>query len=120
MQQKRHGQKPAVDAVPPMVSRGSTVESVRGRARIRRDNDFARLLAKLVRQHPRLELITEPVLSTCCFRYIASGSTIRTPSTRPYFETRPGDGLRPKLHDRRRHPRDSSLLHQRSNAPGAH
>jgi aromatic-L-amino-acid decarboxylase len=43
------------------------------RARIRRDNDFARRLAELVRQHPRLELITEPVLSTCCFRYTASG-----------------------------------------------
>jgi aromatic-L-amino-acid decarboxylase len=43
------------------------------RARIRRDNDFARRLADLVRQHPRLELITEPVLSICCFRYTTAG-----------------------------------------------
>lgn len=60
-------------------SRGTVVWSIireLGRegvqARIRRDNDFARRLADLVQQHPRLELITEPVLSICCFRYIAS------------------------------------------------
>jgi aromatic-L-amino-acid/L-tryptophan decarboxylase len=41
------------------------------RARIRRDNDFARRLAEHVQGHPRLELITEPVLSICCFRYTA-------------------------------------------------
>jgi aromatic-L-amino-acid decarboxylase len=38
-------------------------------ARIRRDNDFARRVADEVRAHPRLELLTEPVLSICCFRY---------------------------------------------------
>lgn len=43
------------------------------RARIRRDNDFARRVADDVRRHPRLELITEPVLSICCFRYAAQG-----------------------------------------------
>ena len=42
-------------------------------ARIRRDNDYARRVAELVRQHERLELITEPVLSICCFRYAAPG-----------------------------------------------
>jgi aromatic-L-amino-acid decarboxylase len=26
-----------------------------------------------VRRHPRLELVTEPVLSICCFRYVADG-----------------------------------------------
>jgi aromatic-L-amino-acid/L-tryptophan decarboxylase len=41
------------------------------RARIRRDNDLARRLADQVRRHPRLELISEPVLSICCFRYTA-------------------------------------------------
>jgi aromatic-L-amino-acid/L-tryptophan decarboxylase len=41
------------------------------RARIRRDNDLARRLAEHVQRHPRLELITEPVLSICCFRYTA-------------------------------------------------
>lgn len=60
-------------------SRGAVVWSIireLGRegvqARIRRDNDFARRLAELVQRHPRLELITEPVLSICCFRYTAS------------------------------------------------
>jgi aromatic-L-amino-acid/L-tryptophan decarboxylase len=43
------------------------------RARIRRDNDFARRLAEHVRRHPRLELVAEPVLSICCFRYTADG-----------------------------------------------
>jgi len=43
------------------------------RARIRRDNDFARRLAENVRRQPRLELVTEPVLSICCFRYAADG-----------------------------------------------
>ena len=43
------------------------------RARIRRDNDLARRLAEHVRLHPRLELVTEPVLSICCFRYAAEG-----------------------------------------------
>jgi aromatic-L-amino-acid/L-tryptophan decarboxylase len=42
-------------------------------ARIRRDNDYARRVAELVRQHARLELITEPVLSICCFRYAVPG-----------------------------------------------
>jgi aromatic-L-amino-acid/L-tryptophan decarboxylase len=42
------------------------------RARIRRDNDLARRLAEHVQRHPRLELITEPVLSICCFRYTAN------------------------------------------------
>jgi aromatic-L-amino-acid decarboxylase len=42
-------------------------------ARIRRDNDHARHLAELVRRHPRLELLTEPVLSICCFRYAGEG-----------------------------------------------
>jgi aromatic-L-amino-acid decarboxylase len=43
------------------------------KARICRDNDFARRLADLARSHPRLELVTEPVLSICCFRYTAPG-----------------------------------------------
>jgi len=41
------------------------------RARIRRHNDFARYVAERVRRHPRLELLAEPVLSICCFRYAA-------------------------------------------------
>jgi len=43
-------------------------------ARIRADNDLARRLADLVRAHPRLELMAEPELSICCFRYRAQAS----------------------------------------------
>ncbi len=42
-------------------------------ARIRFDNDLATRLASLVREHPRLELLVEPELSICCFRYVAAG-----------------------------------------------
>jgi aromatic-L-amino-acid decarboxylase len=41
--------------------------------RIQRDNDFARQLAVAVRGHDRLELLSEPVLSICCFRYRRDG-----------------------------------------------
>lgn len=38
-------------------------------ARICRHNDMARALAEQVRAHPRLQLLVEPTLSICCFRY---------------------------------------------------
>jgi aromatic-L-amino-acid/L-tryptophan decarboxylase len=41
------------------------------RARVRRDNDLARYLAERVQASDVLELVTEPVLSICCFRYVA-------------------------------------------------
>lgn len=41
--------------------------------RIRKDNDFARQLAAAVRANGRLELLSEPVLSICCFRYRREG-----------------------------------------------
>jgi aromatic-L-amino-acid/L-tryptophan decarboxylase len=41
------------------------------RAQIRRDNDFARHLGDRVRQTASLELLAEPTLSICCFRYAA-------------------------------------------------
>jgi aromatic-L-amino-acid/L-tryptophan decarboxylase len=43
------------------------------RARVRRDNDFARHLASRVRESEGLELLGEPVLSICCFRYVGDG-----------------------------------------------
>jgi aromatic-L-amino-acid decarboxylase len=43
------------------------------RARVRRDNDFARHLASRVRESENLELLGEPVLSICCFRYVGAG-----------------------------------------------
>ncbi|HSN06067.1 MAG TPA: aminotransferase class V-fold PLP-dependent enzyme [Candidatus Angelobacter sp.] len=39
-------------------------------ARVRADNDLARRVAVLAREHPRLELLLDPVLSVCCFRYL--------------------------------------------------
>ncbi len=36
-----------------------------------RHNDMARELAEFCKQHPRLELLLEPTLSICCFRYVA-------------------------------------------------
>ncbi len=41
--------------------------------RIHKDNDFARQLASRVRESDRLELLSEPVLSICCFRYRREG-----------------------------------------------
>lgn len=43
------------------------------RRRVRRHNDYARLLASIVQDDPRLELLAEPVLSICCFRYRKEG-----------------------------------------------
>jgi aromatic-L-amino-acid decarboxylase len=40
------------------------------RARITRHNDMALHVAALARQHPHLELLLEPTLSICCFRYV--------------------------------------------------
>lgn len=50
------------------------------RARVRRHLDCARRVAELVRADDRLELVAEPELSICCFRYIPAGSS-REPST---------------------------------------
>jgi aromatic-L-amino-acid decarboxylase len=41
--------------------------------RVTRDNDFARQLAAVVRSNDRLELLAEPVLSICGFRYRRDG-----------------------------------------------
>jgi aromatic-L-amino-acid decarboxylase len=41
------------------------------RERIVRHNDMARELAESCRQHPKLELLLEPTLSVCCFRYLS-------------------------------------------------
>lgn len=43
------------------------------RARVVADNDRARRVADLVRADERLELLGEPELSVCCFRYRAPG-----------------------------------------------
>jgi aromatic-L-amino-acid decarboxylase len=43
------------------------------RDRVRRHNDMATAIAQRARCHPRLELLLEPTLSICCFRYVAPG-----------------------------------------------
>src|SRR5207247_10881537 len=43
------------------------------RERITRHLDFARRVAELARADDRLEVLSEPVLSICCFRYRAPG-----------------------------------------------
>ena len=40
------------------------------RERIRRHNDMAAHIADAARRHPNLELLLEPTLSICCFRYV--------------------------------------------------
>jgi aromatic-L-amino-acid/L-tryptophan decarboxylase len=42
-------------------------------ARVRRHNDMAAAVAAAARAHPNLELLLEPTLSICCFRYVAPG-----------------------------------------------
>jgi aromatic-L-amino-acid decarboxylase len=41
------------------------------RARIVRHNDMALRIADVARRHPNLELMLEPTLSICCFRYVS-------------------------------------------------
>ncbi|HJV94653.1 MAG TPA: aminotransferase class V-fold PLP-dependent enzyme [Albitalea sp.] len=41
------------------------------RERIRRHNDMAAHVAQAARTHPNLELLQEPTLSICCFRYVS-------------------------------------------------
>ena len=41
--------------------------------RICRHNDMATQVARRAREHPSLELLQEPTLSICCFRYVAPG-----------------------------------------------
>jgi aromatic-L-amino-acid/L-tryptophan decarboxylase len=42
------------------------------RARIKRHNDMAAHIADIARSHPNLELLVEPTLSICCFRYVST------------------------------------------------
>jgi aromatic-L-amino-acid/L-tryptophan decarboxylase len=39
--------------------------------RVKRHNDMARHIADAARAHPNLELLQEPTLSICCFRYVS-------------------------------------------------
>ncbi len=41
------------------------------RQRIRRHNDMANYVADRARQHEHLQLLVEPTLSVCCFRYVS-------------------------------------------------
>jgi aromatic-L-amino-acid decarboxylase len=57
------------------------------RERVRRHIDMAADVAQMAREHPNLELLQEPTLSICCFRYVAPG-------------VRDLDGFNQKLHRR--------------------
>lgn len=46
------------------------------RARVVQDNDFARHVASRAREHPQLELLLDPVLSICVFRYRPSDASV--------------------------------------------
>ena len=50
------------------------------RARVSRHLDCARRVAELAHAHERLELVSEPELSICCFRYLPAGAAPQ-PST---------------------------------------
>ena len=41
--------------------------------RVKRHNDMAAYIAAAAKEHPNLELLLEPTLSICCFRYVAPG-----------------------------------------------
>ena len=41
------------------------------RERITRHNNIATYIASVAREHPQLELLLEPTLSICCFRFIS-------------------------------------------------
>ena len=41
--------------------------------RVKRHNDMAAFIAMAAKEHPNLELLLEPTLSICCFRYVAAG-----------------------------------------------
>jgi aromatic-L-amino-acid decarboxylase len=43
--------------------------------RIKRHNDMASHIARAAKDHPNLELLIEPTLSICCFRYVAPNCT---------------------------------------------
>lgn len=44
------------------------------RERVIRHNDMARHISKFASLHPNLEVLCEPTLSICCFRYVTSNS----------------------------------------------
>ena len=44
------------------------------RQRVVRHNDMARYISKFANKHPNLEVLSEPTLSICCFRYVTSNS----------------------------------------------
>ena len=40
------------------------------RDRVRRHNDMAKLISNYANHHPNLDVLSEPTLSICCFRYV--------------------------------------------------
>ena len=90
------------------------------RARIVADNDFARHVAARAHEHPRLEVLAEPVLSICGFRYRTDADRGLGLGELP-DPASPGarDVDRRELDVRRRQLRPAALLHQRPHDHGA-
>lgn len=74
------------------------------KARIRRHIDMAASIARQASSHPNLELLQEPTLSICCFRYVAP-------------EVQDLDGLNQRIHRRlareNRHMPSTTRVHGR-------
>ena len=64
---------PARGVVVWAILRDRGLEGVR--ARIEHDIDLARHLAQRAREHPRLEVLSEPTLSICAFRYVGADAS---------------------------------------------
>ena len=86
------------------------------RERVRRHNDFARMVAARARSEPELELLSEPQLSICCFRYRPAGwddderiDALNEEILAELRRVRPFVAIQ---HPRRRCPRHPRLLHQ--------
>jgi aromatic-L-amino-acid decarboxylase len=45
------------------------------RQRVKRHNEMARHLSEFANAHPKLQVLSEPTLSICCFRYVPSNIT---------------------------------------------
>ncbi len=89
-------------------------------ARIRQDDDHARHVADLVRAHPRLELLLDPVLSICCFRYVPQppGSTADGTTTDGTTERHDVDALNAEI--LRRLHRDTAFVPSSTRVHGAY
>ena len=93
------------------------------RERVRRHNDFARVVAAQVRGSDELELLSEPQLSVCCFRYRPAGwedgARLDELNAAILAELRREGRVAALQHARQRPVRHPGLLHQPAQRPRA-